>query len=69
MQNMLRVQDTYPNEYTRNYAAQLIETQGEGQINAVSGASVSCSSFQMLATAVMEQAQKGDSSVVYVDTN
>ena len=35
MQNMLHVQGTYPNEYTRNYAGQLLEGQGEGRIDVV----------------------------------
>ena len=43
MQTMLHVNGTYPNEYTRYYANQL------------------------LAAAVLEQARKGDSSIVIVD--
>ena len=39
MKNMNRVQGTYPNKYTREYAAQLLENQGAGDIDAVSGAS------------------------------
>ncbi len=38
MQNMLHSNGTYPNEYTRNYAGQLLEGQGKGQIDAISGA-------------------------------
>lgn len=68
MQTMLHVQGTYPNEYTRYYAAQLLEGQGEGEIDALSGASSSCGSFQKLAAAVIEQARKGDSEIVFVDT-
>lgn len=68
MQTMLHVQDTYPNEYTRYYAGQLLEGQGEGEIDALSGASSSHASFQVLAQAVLEQARKGDSSIVTVDT-
>ena len=68
MQNMLHSNGTYPNEYTRYYAAQLLEGQGEGEIDALSGASSSYSSFQKLAVAVVEQARKGDSEVVLVDT-
>lgn len=67
MQNMFHVNGTYPNEYTRYYANQLLEGQGEGAINAISGASSSHGTFQLLAAAVLEQARKGDSSIVIVD--
>ena len=69
MQNMLHSNGTYPNEYTRNYARQLLEGQGKGQIDAISGASSSHDSFKKLAAAVLEQAKKGDSDVVIVDTS
>lgn len=68
MQSMLRAQGTYPNEYTRDYANQLLEGQGEGSIDTITGATSSHGSFQILAQAVLEQAQKGDSSIVFVDT-
>ena len=67
MQNMLHSNGTYPNEYTRYYAGQLLEGQGEGGINAIAGASSSHGTFQMLVQAVLEQARKGDSSIVLVD--
>ena len=68
MQTMLHTNGTYPNEYTRYYAGQLLDGQGEGTIDAISGASSSHGSFQLLAEAVLEQARKGDSSIVIVDT-
>ncbi len=68
MQTMLHSNGTYPNEYTRYYANQLLEGQGEGSIDAISGASSSHGSFQLLAKAVLEQARLGDSSIVFVDT-
>lgn len=68
MQLMLHVQGTYPNEYTRYYANQFLEGQGEGDIDALTGASFSHGSFQILAQAVLEQARRGDSSIVFVDT-
>ena len=68
MQSMLQDQGTYPNEYTRNYANQLLEGQGEGSIDAITGATSSHESFQILAQAVLEQARQGDSSIVFVDT-
>lgn len=67
MQTMLHTNGTYPNEYTRYYANQLLEGQGEGEIDAITGASSSYGTFQMLAQAVLEQARKGDSSIVIVD--
>lgn len=69
MQNMLHVNGTYPNEYTRYYAGQLLEGQGEGRIDAITGASSSHGTFQMLAQAVLEQARKGDSSIAIVDAS
>lgn len=68
MQNMLHVQGTYPNEYTRYYAGQLLEGQGEEEIDALTGATSSYGSFQKLEAAVIEQAMKGDSSIAIVDT-
>ena len=69
MQNMLHSNGTYPNEYTRYYANQLLEGQGEGGIDAITGATSSYGSFQILAQAVLEQARKGDCSIVFVDTS
>ncbi len=68
MQNMFHAQGTYPNEYTRYYANQLLKGQGEDDIDAITGATSSYGSFQILAQAVLEQARKGDSSIVFVDT-
>ena len=69
MQNMLHANGTYPNEYTRYYASQLQEQQGEGTIDALTGATSSYNSFQKLSAAVVAQAQLGDSSIVLVDTS
>lgn len=66
MQTMLRVQGTYPNEYTRYYASQLLEGQGEGSPMVLTGASSSYQTFQKLSAAVVEQAKKGDSSIIIV---
>jgi len=68
MLNMLQVSGTYPNEYTRYYANQLLEGQGEEGIDALSGATSSHGSFQILSQAVLEQARMGDSSIAIVDT-
>lgn len=67
MQAMLHSQGTYPNEYTRYYANQLLEGQGEADIDAITGATSSYGSFQMLVQAVLEQARRGDSSIALVD--
>lgn len=69
MQTMLSAQGTYPNEYTRYYAGQLQEGQGEGTIDALTGATSSYNSFLKLSAAVVAQAQLGDSSIVIVDTS
>lgn len=69
MQNMLHSAGTYPNEYTRNYAGQLLDDQNADSIDALSGASTSHGSFQKLAEAVLEQARQGDSDIVVVDTS
>lgn len=69
MQNMLHSNGTYTNEYTRYYAGQMQEGQGEGTIDALTGATSSYNSFQKLSAAVLEQARKGDSSIVLVNTD
>lgn len=69
MQTMLHTNGTYPNEYTRNYASQLLEGQGEGGIDAISGATSSHGTFQALAQAVLEQARKGDSGIAIVEAS
>ena len=69
MQNMLHAAGSYPNAYTRYYAGQLLETQNEHDIDALSGATSSYGSFQKLAAAAIKQAMQGDSSIVIVDTS
>ena len=68
MQNMLHSNGTYPNEYTRYYAGELLDHQNADGIDALSGATSSYGSFQKLAAAALQQAEKGDSSIVMVDT-
>ena len=53
MQTMLHENGTYPNEYTRVYAGQLLEGQQDYGIEAISGASSSASSFEKLAAALL----------------
>lgn len=69
MQTMLHSNGTYPNEYTRYYASQLLEGRRNDDIDTISGASSSYGSFLKLSEAVLEQARKGDSDIVVVDTS
>lgn len=69
MQTMLHTNGTYPNEYTRFYASQFLDGQGKEDIDALTGATSSFNSFHKLAAAVIEQAERGDSSIVIVDTS
>ena len=64
---MLHINGTYPNEYTRYYAGQLLEEQSESGVDAITGASSSHKTFLLLARAVLEQAKKGDSSIAIVN--
>lgn len=68
MQNMYHINGTYPNEYTRYYAGQLLEDQGDDSIDLLTGATSSGNSFKKLSAAVLEQARQGDSSIVSVNT-
>lgn len=67
MNNMKPVSGTYPNEYTRYYAAQLTGASVTPEIEILSGATSSGSNFQKLSIAVVEQAMKGDSSIAIVE--
>lgn len=67
MKNMYSVSGTYPNEYTRYYAAELIEKQDGSGVDALTGASSSGSNFNRLAAAAIEQAKKGESETVQVE--
>lgn len=67
MKNMYSVNGTYPNEYTRYYAAELIEQQNDAGVDALTGASTSGSNFNRLAAAAIEQAKKGKSETVQVE--
>lgn len=68
MQNMNPVSGTYPNEYTRYYAAQLTGRKKAPGIDLLSGATNSGNNFQKLSEAVVKQALKGDSTVVLVSS-
>ncbi len=68
MKNMLPVSGTYPNEYTRYYASELIEQQADIKVDALSGATNSGNNFAKLSAAVIKQATKGDSQTVIVES-
>lgn len=67
MNKMKSITGTYPNEYTRYYAAQLYGQKEMPEIDVLTGASTSASNFQKLSKAVIEQAMNGDSSIVKVN--
>lgn len=66
MQTMLSIQGTYPNEYTRYYASQLVGATDVVEIDAISGASSSHLTFQKLMEAVIKQSKKEDSTLAIV---
>ena len=66
MGNMLPVSGTYPNEYTRYYASELIEQQANIKVDTLTGATSSGNNFAKLSKAVVDQAKKGDSQTVIV---
>lgn len=67
MQLMKSIVGTYPNEYTRNYVAQLLNNQSAESLDALTGASSSAENFKKLAAAVIEQAKKGDTNIIFVE--
>ncbi len=68
MRNMKGVNGTYPNKYTREYANQLYEKQSYDNIDTISGATSSGGNFRLLAKAVVEQAKKGNTDIVFVQS-
>ena len=66
MKNMKPVSGTYPNEYTRTYVSELIETQDPEKCETLTGATSSGTNFSKLSVAVVEQAKKGDSKIKIV---
>lgn len=67
MQNMISVNGTYPNEYTRYYAAELIEKQNSSDLDALTGATTSGNNFMRLTAAVIEQSIAGNPDTRIVD--
>ena len=67
MRVMNSTDGTYPNEYTRTYANELLESQKVEDVDAIAGATESHTSFVQLANAALEKARAGDFSVALVD--
>jgi major membrane immunogen (membrane-anchored lipoprotein) len=67
MRQMNRISGTYPNEFSRIYAARFIIRQSVEGIDALSGATNSYYSFMKLTGAVIAKAQAGDTSVALID--
>lgn len=67
MRVMSTTDGTYPNEYTRIYAEELLNRQDPGKVDVIAGATHSHGSFQQLAGAAMQQALLGDENVVFVN--
>lgn len=63
MKNMNSQRGTYPNAYTRAYAASLLESQDAEQIDAVTGATHSGGNFGKMASLLIEKAKAGDTSL------
>ena len=66
--SMAPVSGTYPNEYTRYYASELVERQSPEDVDAMTGATGSGSNFKRLAAAVIEQSIEGNSDTKVVQT-
>ena len=67
MKNMISIQGTYSNKYTREYVQQLIDGQKNTDVDIITGASNSGQNFVKLVEAVLEQAAAGDSATAVVE--
>ncbi len=68
MNNMKTVTGTYPNEYTRYYAAFLKGQKDVPEFDALTGASNSGANFKRLSEAVVNKAKQGDSTIALVES-
>lgn len=68
MRNMGTVNGTYPNKYTREYVQQLMEGQKGTKVDMVTGATSSGENFEKLISAVIKQAEKGNSAAAIVES-
>lgn len=67
MRDMNATYHTYPNKYTRQYGSDLLNKQNPDEVDAVTGATHSHDSFQILVRAAIRQADEGAAGVMYVD--
>jgi major membrane immunogen (membrane-anchored lipoprotein) len=66
MRLMNALSGTYPNEYTRYYASQLMEKQNADAIDVLTGATDSWHIFTRLAKAAVKSAGNGDRNIAVV---
>jgi major membrane immunogen (membrane-anchored lipoprotein) len=66
MRRMSAISGTYPNEYSRYYAAKFMQDQNADSIDVLTGATDSWDTFVQLARAVLENARNGTNSVAVV---
>ncbi|MDR1532445.1 MAG: FMN-binding protein [Clostridiales bacterium] len=68
--NYMRVMNaqsnSYPNKYTRAYAADLLETQRPNEVDVITGATTSGHSFRRLSALAIARAKAGDTSVAFI---
>lgn len=67
MRTMMAKEGTYPNEYARAYSVSLINWQDPENIDAVTGATYSYYTFQLLAEAAIGQSKAGDKQMALVE--
>ncbi len=67
MRNMNPLKGTYPNRYTRTYAADFLSSQTDENIDTVSGATSSGNNFKKMASALLEKAKTGDKTLGIVE--
>jgi len=67
MRNMNAIDGTYPNEYSRTYRIALLNWQTQDEIDAMTGATDSHASFQLLAEAAIAQARAGHKQVALIE--
>lgn len=66
MRRMNATDGTYPNQYTRIYSEGLLNRQEPSEVDAITGATESHGTFQLLAEAAIAQARSGDKNIAYV---
>ena len=68
MRSMNSVTGIYPNRYTRDYAAQLLEKQGAEEIDLLTGASSSGGNFRRMTAALLESAKTGNTDIQVIES-